>query len=159
MLLELTELRQTIIEGRTTEALNLIQELDGMSRKAMIRAIRSYLIRLLAHLIKQHAEKRLTNSWAASIRGSIREIQDLNLQDNKKSHYIKSDEWPDYIAEVWDDALDEASQEAFEGRYSATELAAMIDENSVQTIALNLIALIYTTPRKDLSAKINTQLM
>ncbi|WP_445632781.1 hypothetical protein [Nostoc sp. DSM 114161] len=64
-----------------------------MSRKSYIRNIRSLLIRLIIHLIKNQVEQRLTNSWVASIEGSILEIQDLNLEDNKTSYYVKSGEW------------------------------------------------------------------
>ena len=48
---------------------------------------------MLTHLINNQVEQRLTNSWGASIRGSIREIKKLNLQDNKTAYYIKADEW------------------------------------------------------------------
>ncbi len=90
---ELTNLRNSILEGRYQDALEILDELDGMSRKEIIRKIESYLIRMLIHLIKNQVEQRLTNSWAASIRGSIREIKKLNLQDNKTAYYIKADEW------------------------------------------------------------------
>ncbi|NES79220.1 MULTISPECIES: hypothetical protein [Okeania] len=44
-----------------------------------------YVIRMLIHLIKNQLEKKLTNSWAASIGGSLIEIKKINLQDNRKS--------------------------------------------------------------------------
>lgn len=89
---ELTDLRNSILEGRYQDALEILDELDGMSRKEIIRKIEAYLIRMLIHLIKNQVEQRLTNSWAASIRGSIREIKKLNLPDNKTAYYIKPDE-------------------------------------------------------------------
>jgi hypothetical protein len=88
---ELWDLRVSILEERYEDALTIVDELDWMSRKGVLRNIRSFLIRLILHLIKNQVERRLTNSWAASIKGSILEIQDLNLQDNKNSHYIAVD--------------------------------------------------------------------
>ncbi|YAG14992.1 hypothetical protein NSTC745_04345 [Nostoc sp. DSM 114161] len=75
------------------DALLIVDQLESMSRKSYIRNIRSLLIRLIIHLIKNQVEQRLTNSWVASIEGSILEIQDLNLEDNKTSYYVKSGEW------------------------------------------------------------------
>ena len=53
---ELVELRQLLVAGNTTEAIALIDELEEMGRKAIIRNIESYLTILLAHLIKVWAE-------------------------------------------------------------------------------------------------------
>lgn len=146
------------MDGRTHDALMLIQELDGMSRKAIIRAIRSYLVRLLVYLIKYQAERRLTNSWAASIRGSVREIQHLNLQDNKRYYYVSSDEWQEHLEDLWEDALDEASIEAFNGRYDAKELSELIDSKKVLAIATELLNAVYTIPRKEIAAYIDGRL-
>ncbi|MEH2315021.1 MAG: hypothetical protein V7K35_27270 [Nostoc sp.] len=61
-----------------------------MSRKSYIRKIRSFLIRLIIHLIRNKVEQRLTNSWVASIKGSILEIQDLNLKVKvSKNNYVR----------------------------------------------------------------------
>ncbi len=40
-------------------------------------------------------EQQLTNSWIASISDSVIQIAKLNLKDNQKSYYIKTDEWRD----------------------------------------------------------------
>ncbi len=74
------------------DALAIVDELEGMSKQAVLRNIESFLIRMLIHLIKNQVEERLTNSWAAAIRDSVREIHKLNIKDNKTSYYIKSDE-------------------------------------------------------------------
>ncbi len=55
---ELTDLRNSILEGRYQDALEILDELDGMSRKEIIRKIESYLIRMLIHLIKNQVEQR-----------------------------------------------------------------------------------------------------
>ncbi|GFZ94360.1 DUF29 family protein [Okeania sp. KiyG1] len=75
MIQELEDLKNSILEQRYEDALTLIYELDGMSRQTKINAIESFVIRMLIHLIKNQLEQRLTNSWAASIRGSLIEIK------------------------------------------------------------------------------------
>ena len=107
---ELINLRDSILQGRYADALAIVDDLEGMSKKAIIRQIRSFLKILLIHLIKNQIEQRLTNSWIASIRNSIREIQDVNLKENKKSYYINQDEWDNFIEEeVIEDAIADAS--------------------------------------------------
>jgi hypothetical protein len=54
---ELANLRHHIQYGQQTEALAIVDELDDMSRKAIVRNIRSFLARLLTHLIKNQVEK------------------------------------------------------------------------------------------------------
>ena len=80
---ELINLRDSILQRRYADALAIVDDLEGMSKKAIIRQIRSFLKILLIHLIKNQIEQRFTNSWIASIRNSIREIQDVNLKENK----------------------------------------------------------------------------
>lgn len=94
---ELINLRDSILQGRYADALAIVDDLEGMSKKAIIRQIRSFLKILLIHLIKNQIEQRFTNSWIASIRNSLREIQDVNLKENKKSYYINQDEWENFI--------------------------------------------------------------
>ncbi|MEH2445486.1 MAG: DUF29 family protein [Nostoc sp.] len=106
---ELWNLRKSILDGRYDDALVILDELELMSRKGYIRNIRSFLIRLMIHLIKNQVEQRLNNSWAASIEGSILEIQDLNLQDNKTSHYVKQGDWEDLLDAVFYAAIKPAS--------------------------------------------------
>ncbi len=85
---ELIDLRTCIQEGRYADALVIVDELEGMSKQAILRNIQAYLRILLIHLINNQLEQRLTGSWAASIRNSIREIKKLNIKDNKTSYYI-----------------------------------------------------------------------
>jgi len=87
MVQELVDLRISIFEGRYEDALGIIDELEGMSKQAILRNIESFLIRLIIHLIKKQVETRLNKYLAASIAGSIVEIKKLNLKDNKTSYY------------------------------------------------------------------------
>ncbi|MBD2520006.1 DUF29 family protein [Nostoc sp. FACHB-973] len=90
---ELIDLRKSILEGRYADALAIVDELEGMSKQAILRNIQAYLNILLIHLIKNQVEQRLTSYWANSIRNSIRQIKKLNIKDNKTSYYINLDEW------------------------------------------------------------------
>ena len=85
---ELIDLRNSIMEGRYADALAIVDELEGMSKQAILRNIQSYLRILLIHLIKNQIEQRLTNYWATSIRNSLIEINKINPKENKKSYYI-----------------------------------------------------------------------
>ena len=58
---ELIDLRNSILEGRYADALEIVDELDWMSKKATLRSIKSFLVRMLIHLIKNQVEQRLTN--------------------------------------------------------------------------------------------------
>jgi hypothetical protein len=79
---ELIDLRASILEGRYEDALVIVDELEGMSKKAILRAIKPFIVRMLIHLIKNQVEQRLTNSWPASIRDSLLEIQEKNVIGN-----------------------------------------------------------------------------
>ncbi|MFN9614571.1 MAG: hypothetical protein ACK55Q_03885, partial [Dolichospermum sp.] len=61
---ELIDLRNSILEQRYTDALAIVDELEGMSKQGILRNIESFLLRLMIHLIKNQVEQRLTNSWA-----------------------------------------------------------------------------------------------
>ena len=150
MVQELINLRQSIVEGRYQDALDLIDELEGMSKQAILRNIESFLVRLLIHLIKNQVEQRLTNSWAASISDSVRQIRKLNLKDNKKSYYIKQDNWEEYVEEAFEVAILEASIEVSGGIYTPVQLEEIVNQEQVIEIAMSLIAMTYQYSAKDL---------
>lgn len=106
-----------------------------MSKKATLRNIKSFLVRMLIHLIKNKVKQRLINSWAASISDSIVQIQDLNLQDNKTSYYIKLNEWETMIIQAFESAIRQASVEVFNGRLSPFQLSKLVDRNQVMLMA------------------------
>jgi len=155
---ELIDLRTCILQGRTGDALVIVDELDAMSKKDIIRKIKSYLIVMLIHLIKNQVERRLTNSWAASIRYAIMEIQDLNLRPNKTSYFIKEDEWEEMLENAIESAIDSASAEVENGVYSPFQLEEMVDINSLIKTAKSFLALTYSYSAKDLLAVIKHNL-
>jgi Domain of unknown function DUF29 len=158
MIQELSDLRNSILEGRYQEALALIDQLDGMSRQAKLGTIESFLVRMLIHLIKNQLEQRLTNSWAASIRGSLVEIKKWNLQDNKTSYYVDRDEWEPMLEDAMEVAISDASVEVFNGAYTPFQIDEMVDRNRVITIAQELLSLTYTHSKKELPAVVNDYL-
>ncbi|NEO53736.1 MAG: DUF29 domain-containing protein [Okeania sp. SIO3B5] len=155
---ELIDLRTCIMEGRNHDALAIIDELDAMSKKDTLFKIDSYLTVVLIHLIKNQVEGRLTNSWAASIRASIRKIKSLNLKENKISYYIKEDEWDEMLENAIELAIGDASVEVKNGAYSPFQLEEMVDKNSIITTAKSFLALTYSYSAKDLLAVISDNL-
>ncbi len=155
---ELIDLKTSILEGRYEDALAIVDELEGMCERAILRNIESFLVRLMVHLIKNQIEQRLTNSWAASISDSIRQIKKLNLKDNKTSYYINVDEWQPFLEEAIEAAINPASVEVANGRFKPNQLSQMLDKLQLATIAQQLINLTYEHSAKDLPAIVNSNL-
>ncbi|MFM2061868.1 MAG: hypothetical protein RLZZ507_1538 [Cyanobacteriota bacterium] len=147
---ELIDLRNSILSGRYADALAIVDELEGMSKQAILRNIQSFLRVLLIHLIKNQIEQRLTNSWVVSIRNALVEIKKINLQENKKSYYINKDEWDSYLEEEIELAIGDASLEVLNGIYTEFQLAEMVDRNNIISTALNFLELTYIHSVKDL---------
>jgi Domain of unknown function DUF29 len=148
---ELVDLKNSILEGRYTDALMIVDELEGMSKQANLRQIKSFLRVLLIHLIKNQIEQRLTNSWAASIRNAIREIKAINLKDNKTSYYINQDEWQILLEEeIIEDAIADASEEVLNGKYTRSQLSAILDKNQILNKANGFLDLTYSYSTKEL---------
>jgi hypothetical protein len=156
---ELIDLRTCIQEGRYADALAIVDELEGMSKQAILRNIQAYLRILLIHLIKNQLEQRLTNSWVASIRNSLIEIKKLNIKDNKKSYYINLNEWDTYIEDEIEVAVRDASVEVLNGIYNEFQLAEMVDKNQIIQTTLKFLALTYSYSVKDLPAVVAENLI
>ena len=151
---ELIDLRSSILEGRYDDALLLVDELEGMGRQAILRNIESFLVRMLAHLIKNQLEERLTNSWVASIADSILQIKKLNLKDNKASCYIKIDEWEPFLEEAIEVAIAPASVEVLNGRFSPIQVGEQGDQALLILTSQRLLNLTYQHSTKELPAAI-----
>jgi hypothetical protein len=155
---ELVELREHILGGRYNEALALVDELEGMGKQAILRNIESFLVRLLIHLIKNQTEQRLTQSWVVSISDSVLQISKLNLKANRTSYYIKPDEWEAYLEEALEEAILRASLETLEGRLKPQQLSKRIDRKALLSLARQLLAATYTSPRQALLTQLNQTL-
>jgi len=147
---ELVDLRNSILEQRYSDALAIVDELEGMSKKAILRQIKSFLKVLLIHLIKNQIEKRLTNSWVASIRNSLIEIQDINLKENKKSYYINQDEWDSWLEDEIELAIADASLEVMNGKFKRQQLSQMLNKPQLILTATELINFTYNYKIREL---------
>jgi hypothetical protein len=158
MVQELIDLRASIVERRYEDALTILDEMEWMSKEQILQNIESFLVRMLVHLIKNQVEQRLTNSWAASIEGSLIRIKKLNLKANKTSYYLKENEWEELLEGALNEAISPASAEIFEGIYSPKQLRAMIDREVTIGVAQSLLNLTYAHPSKELPGIIQEKL-
>ena len=136
---ELIELRSYIQQGNYAAALNLLGEMEEMSRDDKISKIFSYAEILLIHLIKKYAEKRSTRSWEASIRNSVYRIHYTNKRRKSGGFYLNTEDLKEVIQDAWSTALISASLETLEGQYDDEALALMVEETEIKKKALELI--------------------
>ncbi|MBO1060781.1 MAG: DUF29 family protein [Aphanizomenon flos-aquae CP01] len=136
---ELLMLKELLHEGKVLEALDLVEELEEMSKSDKLNKIFSYGIILLLHLIKQGAEKRSTRSWETSIFNSVKQIQRTNQRPKSKGFYLQDDELLETLQDAYESALRKAALEAFEGRYTADELGEFVNQDEVIQGAMNFI--------------------
>ena len=136
---ELLMLRHYIEQKDYQNALDLVAELEEMSRDDKINKIYSYAVVLLLHLIKQAAENRLTRSWDLSIRNAVRQIARVNKRRKSGGYYLPELILKEDIADAYLPALEQASLESFEGMYESDELDKMVDRYLLEKKALDLI--------------------
>ncbi|WP_424098104.1 DUF29 family protein [Moorena producens] len=136
---ELITLKELLYEGKIPEALELIEELEEISKSDKLNKLFSYGIILLLHLIKKAAEKRTTKSWEVSIRNSVKQIQRTNKRHKAKGTYLTEEELLETLEDAYQSALDRASLEAFEGSYEAEKIAKMVEREEIIKTAMDLI--------------------
>ncbi|MDQ3830399.1 MAG: DUF29 domain-containing protein [Candidatus Tectomicrobia bacterium] len=136
---ELLELRRYLEQQRYAEALELVAEMEEMSREDKINKIYSFAEILLLHLIKQEAEKRTTRSWDLTIRDLLRQIARVNRRRKSGGTYLDEAELCEIITEVYQPALERASLETFEGRYDDQELGQKVNRAAIEEKALSLL--------------------
>ncbi|MBW4494579.1 MAG: DUF29 family protein [Oscillatoria princeps RMCB-10] len=136
---ELMTLKELLRQGKIPEALELVEELEEMSKTDKLNKIFSFGIILLLHLIKEAAEKRITRSWALYIRNSVKQIQRSNRREKAKGTYLTEEELAETLQDAYDLALERASLEAFEGRYEAEELGKFVSREEILGRAMDLI--------------------
>jgi hypothetical protein len=128
---ELLTLKELLVGGDLPAALILVEEMTEMSKDDKINKIFSYSIILLLHLIKQQAEQRSTRSWEISIKNAVRQIKRSNKRRKANGNYLTESELKETLEDAYESALEQASLEAFEGRYEAVEIASMIERNAI----------------------------
>ena len=138
---ELYELRAYIESGQYKEALLLLDEMEEMGRDDKINRISSFMEVLLVHLIKQAAEQRTTRSWDVSIRNALRQIVRINKRRKAGGWYLTDEELSAALEEAYEPALDSASLEVYEGKYTAEEMCGMVDRAEIIRRAFEQIKL------------------
>ncbi len=136
---ELMTLKELLYKGKISEAWELVEELEEMSKSDKLNKIFNYGIILLLHLIKKAAENRTTKSWEASIRHAVKQIQRTNKRHKVKGTYLGEEELKETLQDAFESALDQAALEAFEGIYEAEQLASMVKREDIITTAMDLI--------------------
>jgi hypothetical protein len=136
---ELLMLRQFIEEQKYDQALELVGELEAMSKEDKLNKIYSYAVILLLHLIKQAAEERITRSWEFSIYNSTKEIKRTNKRRKSGGYYADEAELQEILHDAFDTAIKKAAIEAFEGQYTEKELLLKINPEEIKQQALLLI--------------------
>jgi Domain of unknown function DUF29 len=136
---ELLDLRIAIEEGRYDDALLLVEDMNDMAKKSIIDTIGSFIQVLLIHLIKQDVEQRMTRSWLGSIIYSAGNIQKRNRRNKSNGTYMNENDLSAAIDEYFESARRLASLEAFDGKYSPREFAALVDAEAVKAKALDYI--------------------
>ncbi|MGL5943754.1 MAG: DUF29 family protein [Waterburya sp.] len=136
---ELVQLRESIIAGNYSQALQIIDELEEMSVEDKLNKIYSYTVILLLHLIKQQAERKTTRSWQNSILNSVEQINRVNKRRKSGGYYATAETLQEIIDEAFPRALRDAALEAFGGAYQEEELLKMIDIAEIKQLAINLL--------------------
>jgi hypothetical protein len=136
---ELLELKELVKNHQYDEALNIIEDLEEMSREDKLNKIDSFAVILLVHLIKQSIENRTTRSWTLSINNSIREINKINRRKKSGGFYADSDELLEILNDSYNYAIQRASFEIYDGRYDDKELSKILDKPYIINQALDLI--------------------
>jgi hypothetical protein len=108
---ELFTLKNILLKGDIRGSLAIVEELAEMSKKEIIKNIRSHAVILLWHLIKQEAENRTTRSWDIAIRNSILEIQEENKRPRGVGFYLPLEELRIVLETAYRQAINKASLE------------------------------------------------
>lgn len=137
---ELLTLKSLLLKGDIPGSLAIVEELEEMSKKDIIKTIRSYAVILLLHLIKQQAENRTTRSWDISIRNSVLEIQEENKRPRGAGSYLPLEELLIVLEMAYRQAINKASLEVEEGRYEPRELSQLVNQEALINQAMTLIS-------------------
>ena len=136
---EILTLKELLLKGDIPGSLAIVEELEEMGRKDIIKTIRSYAIVLLIHLIKRQVEKRTTRSWDVSIQNAIFEIRDENKRPCSQSYYLSPEELDEVLEVAYKQAVNKASLEVSEGIYEAKELEKLANKEEILNQAIDLI--------------------
>jgi len=133
---ELETLRHYIESGDLSGALVVLDEMEAMSKEDKINRVRSYLVVLLMHMIKESVEQRTTRSWQNSIRLALHQIEHHNKRRKAGGYYVPAEDMPQLVAEAMETAIIAASTEVLDGTLSPEEVEERIDRGALVAQAL-----------------------
>jgi len=133
---ELETLRHYIESGDLNGALAVLDEMEAMSKEDKINRVRSYLVVLLMHMIKESIEQRTTRSWQNSIRLALHQIEYHNKRRRAGGYYVPAEDMPQLVAEAMETAIIAASTEVLDGTLSPEEVEERIDRGALVAQAL-----------------------
>lgn len=136
---ELVLLRELIEKKEYQQAVEIVNELEEISREDKLGKIYSYAVILLLHLIKQDAENRSTRSWEFAIYNRSKEIKRVNKRKKSGGFYAHETELEEIFTDAFDTAIKKAALEAFEGVYTEHQLQERIDEEEIKRKAMKMI--------------------
>ena len=145
---EILELKNCLLNRQYDRAFAIVEELETMGRQDKINNLESFLVVLLVQLIKIQVEKRVTRSWKNSIINSLLAIQRRNRL-GKKSHYIKLNDWRQYILDCQFEAILAAAKEVFEG-IEYQELERRVDFAHLSKVSNELLSLTYSKNSREI---------
>ena len=145
---EILELKNCLLNRQYDRAFAIVEELETMGRQDKINNLESFLVVLLVHLIKIQVEKRVTRSWKNSIINSLLAIQKRNRL-GKKSHYVKLNDWREYILDCQFEAILAAAKEVFEG-IEYRELERRVDFAYLLKVSNELLSLTYSKNSREI---------
>lgn len=105
-------IREALREGNVADAVQGLEELiDALSRSEQ-RALESYLMRLMQHIIKWHVQpERRTPSWVATIRNCRRQIARLQKRYPRfTDRFIQQQAWTDCLEDAHGEAAAEMNR-------------------------------------------------
>ena len=137
---ELVLLRQLIENKQYDKALEIVDELEEISKEDKLNKIYSCAVILLLHLIKQEVEKRSTRSWEFSIYNASKEIKRVNKRRKSGGYYADEAELREILTDAFETALKKAALEVMEGIYTDRELKEKVAEDDIKNKALGLIS-------------------
>ena len=137
---ELETLRRYIESGDLNGALAVLDEMEAMSQEDKINRVRSYLVVLLMHLIKESIEQRTTRSWQNSIRLALHQIEHHNKRRKAGGYYVPAEDMPQLVAEAMETAIIAASTEVLDGTLSPEEVEARINRGALVAQALRSLS-------------------
>lgn len=98
--------------GEVHEAATGMQELIEALSRSDKRALRSHLIRLMAHVLKWHTQReRRSRSWRATIRNARREIAEIQEDTPSLNRAVIESMWESCLAAAREEAAGDMDRE------------------------------------------------